>query len=437
MTRPRPIFPWRAALVAGFVCASLIGGQIAPPSGAGDVSGLAMLPPAAGPDAAGQAAGQAPGRSDATRSGAAADDAAIDDTAAADEAGGAEAGAVARLADEFAESADPADAAGIAPDDASSTDGAGVPSVEYQEAMAHESDADTFVPGAAVDVPFVPEAGDPDVDGGQPVALPAGIASGAAIAAERTGSLWAGARTAADRRGRDRQDRRRGGNRGRLFRGRLLDVFGLPAAPTAGATAPASPTAAADDMAPVAFGTRRRQVIGFLPYWKLRSAAMHYDVLTTIAYFGVGVTATGHLRKRNRDGTPTIGWAGWTSAHMSSIIRNGHRRHVRVVLTVQMFAWTNSQARAQAALLGSPSRRARLAREIAAAVRERGADGVNLDFEPIVRGHSLDFVRFVRTLRAALNRHHRGYELTVDTTGYVGNYDIPRLTAPAPPTPSS
>ena len=70
---------------------------------------------------------------------------------------------------------------------------------------------------------------------------------------------------------------------------------------------------------------------------------------------------------------------------MTEVIKTAHANGTRVVLTVQSFAWTSQRRRpSQKALLGSATARANLARQIAAAVRDRGADGVNLDFEPIV-----------------------------------------------------
>ena len=109
---------------------------------------------------------------------------------------------------------------------------------------------------------------------------------------------------------------------------------------------------------------------------------------------------------------------------MTSVISNAHQHGTRVVLTVSAFAWTTSQANVQRAVLGSPAARARLARQIAAAVRDRGADGVNLDFEPIASGYSDEFVSFLRTMRSELNRVRKGYQLTYDTTGFIGNYPI-------------
>ena len=99
------------------------------------------------------------------------------------------------------------------------------------------------------------------------------------------------------------------------------------------------------------------------------------------------------------------------------------------MLTVQSFAWTSSQLANQKALLGSSTARLNLAKQVAAAIRDRGADGVNLDFEPIASGYAEEFTALVRTMRAELNKVAAGYQLTFDTTGYIGNYPIEDATA--------
>src|SRR4029078_4550050 len=93
----------------------------------------------------------------------------------------------------------------------------------------------------------------------------------------------------------------------------------------------------------------RRQVYGFLPYWEVNGAStkLNYNVLSTIAYFSVGATAAGNLKKRDADGTRTTGWGGWTSSSMTSVINAAHRKGTRVVLTVSVFAWPSTQARVQ------------------------------------------------------------------------------------------
>jgi spore germination protein YaaH len=175
-----------------------------------------------------------------------------------------------------------------------------------------------------------------------------------------------------------------------------------------------------------------REVFGFLPYWELNvsSTTLDFAKLGTLAYFGVGASSTGTLQRTNADGTPTVGWSGWTSAKLTSVINEAHANGTRVVLTVQSFAWSTGGANVQKALLGSSSARLNLARETAAAIRDRGVDGVNLDFEPIVTGYDDEFVALVRTLRAELNKLSPGYQLTFDATGHIRNYPLEAATAP-------
>jgi spore germination protein YaaH len=272
-----------------------------------------------------------------------------------------------------------------------------VPSVQYDEAMAHANDRITFRGGGRVTIPFTPRAGDTwKIDGKAPRALPAGNATGAAITKSRGGSWAVKAPTS-------------------------LAAVALPVRPAAPAPEPGPGGA-----------IRLRQVFGFLPYWELSdsSTRLDYRVLSTIAYFSVGSDKYGNILKKNADGTPTTGWAGWGSSKLTTVINNAHASNTRVVLTVSMFAWTSSQAANQAALLSSATARQNLARQAAIAVRDRGVDGINLDFEPIASGQADNFATFVRTVRAELNKIAPGYQLTFDTTGYIGSYPLEAATAP-------
>jgi len=277
-----------------------------------------------------------------------------------------------------------------------------VPTIHYQDATAHARDRISFKPGGRVDLGFSPRAGDSwQVDGEMPRALPAGNATGTSMARSIQGSTWAAGAVA-----------------GKSTAAAATPTTRVPAAP-----APAAPTPAGRGLL--------RQVFGFLPYWELAdsSTTLNYDVLSTIAYFSVGSDPRGNLLKRNPDGSTTTGWGGWTSQRLTDIIAAAHRKRTRVVLTITMFAWTTGQRAKQAALLGSPAARLNLARQTAAAIRDRGADGVNLDFEPIASGYEDEFTALVRTVRSQLNAIAPGYQLTFDTTGYIGNYPIEAATA--------
>ena len=175
----------------------------------------------------------------------------------------------------------------------------------------------------------------------------------------------------------------------------------------------------------------RRQVYGFLPYWELVDPNLHLDYasLSTIAYFSVGAAANGSLITANADGSATSGWAGWKSQALTDIIDAAHANGVSVDLTLAVFAWTTSQAKVQKALLSSPTARATLIANLVSAVTSRGADGINLDVEPLVAGQELNLVAFVRDLRTALDAAGPGRRITIDVLGTTENYPHEQLVA--------
>jgi spore germination protein YaaH len=166
----------------------------------------------------------------------------------------------------------------------------------------------------------------------------------------------------------------------------------------------------------------RREVFGFLPYWELGST-LDYDTLSTVAYFGVNINSDGSLY------TSGNGWSGWNSSTLTTAINDAHSHGTRVVLTAESFAWGTSEAATQTALLSSAAARLNAAQVIAAAVRARGVDGVDLDFEPIASGQKANYVEFVKTLRIELDKVQPGYELTFCANGAPNTYDLPNLLA--------
>jgi spore germination protein YaaH len=324
---------------------------------------------------------------------------------------------------------DPAPAVRATQPDGGGTAGAATPagptgpSIQYLDTLAHEHDKLAFVPGDRVTVGFTPRPADTwTVDGGRPVSLPAGRVSGHELAVMPDGSVWAGS-----------PPPRLGTPDARSAAAPIDEPMGPSLAATSAAyrVAAAAGAPTGGPGAPVSPDGLRREVLGFLPYWQVSdsSTTLDWSVLSTVAYFSVGADKYGNLLKQNSDGSVTTGWGGWTSSRMTSIINAAHQNGTRVVLTISVFAWTSGQAATQSALLGSATARANLAKQVAAAVAERGADGVNLDFEPIATGYADEFNTFVHTMRSELDAIHAGYQLTFDTTGYIGNYPIEAATA--------
>ncbi len=177
------------------------------------------------------------------------------------------------------------------------------------------------------------------------------------------------------------------------------------------------------------------EVFGYLPYWVLGSVSMQhlrYDRVSTIAYFAVSARADGTLAKTTTTGAPTTEWAGWNSSAMTDVITKSHQRGVRVVLTLTMMAW-NGDYSAMTALLGSSTNRARLIQEIRSTVSTRGADGVNVDFEPVPSTLRSQFTTFVRELKAGLVAEGGGAYVSVATmagaASWSTGYDVAALTA--------
>ena len=299
------------------------------------------------------------------------------------------------------------------------------PTIQYLDALAHADDVIDFPPGDRVTVGFTPRPGDMwEVGGGKSRALPPGRVSGTALHAAAQGSIWSGEPVPS-----------RSPVVGSPTQG-PVPVDGAIGPSMAGVTVssggPSADGSAYQPAAVVSANGLRREVFGFLPYWEVSdsSTSLNWSVLSTVAYFSVGADQNGNLLKMNSDGSVTTGWGGWASSKMTSIINAAHQRGTRVVLTITCFAWTSGQQTTQSNLLGSPTARSNLAKQVAAAVAERGADGVNLDFEPIVSGYADEFTALVRSVRSELDAIAPGYQLTFDTTGYIGNYPLEAATAP-------
>jgi len=177
-----------------------------------------------------------------------------------------------------------------------------------------------------------------------------------------------------------------------------------------------------------------REVLGFLPYWKLDTttrAALRMDLLSTIAYFSIGVQSNGYLA-RGAATTPTAGWAGWTSSAMTEVINAAHARGVRVVPTITMMAW-NGDYTAMSTLLNSSTNRGRLVADVVKVVGDRRVDGVNIDFEPVPSSLRSQFTTLVREMKAGLVKARVGSFVTVDTMAgaatWSTGYDVVGLSA--------
>ena len=176
--------------------------------------------------------------------------------------------------------------------------------------------------------------------------------------------------------------------------GDTTTVDGAPpvALPAAGRSAAAAPDPVVRAVAPDRLDqSLRREVFGFLPYWEL-GTTLDYNTLSTIAYFGIDLNTDGTLDEAGN------GWNGWERSTMTSVINAAHARwHAGRADGRELRLGQRRSQAAQTTILSTPAAALPAAQQIAAEVSSRGADGVDLDFEPIAPGQS----RQLRRLRQA------------------------------------
>ena len=155
-----------------------------------------------------------------------------------------------------------------------------------------------------------------------------------------------------------------------------------------------------------------REVFGYLPYWVYNSyPSLNYDLLSTIAYFGVDVDGYGNIVNQHH----------WPAA---GLVNTAHSHGVRVVLTVILFDGTQLNT-----LLGNPTYRTNLINNLVLHVQYANADGVNIDFEGIPSGNRQNLTDFMTELANTFHSQIPGSYVTIFTPAvdWRNNYDYYQL----------
>ncbi len=197
--------------------------------------------------------------------------------------------------------------------------------------------------------------------------------------------------------------------------------------PSPAASSPGMADVPAHDLAKFGFAAKgmRGEVMAFVTIPELVYArdTLDFAAVSTLAFFSLEAGSDGALVHDGR-------WRAWNAPILDAVRDRAHAAGTKVVVSVSRFSWSPAGTAVTNALLGSASRRLRLAREIAAEVVRRGIDGVNMDLEPVPVGRQAAFTSFVRQLRSALDDAAPGLQLTVAITGYYSSYDVRGLVAP-------
>lgn len=175
--------------------------------------------------------------------------------------------------------------------------------------------------------------------------------------------------------------------------------MGLPAA---GPVADGPAARAATEIRPRIKGIEplTHEVYGYLPYWRLDAGTVdriRYELVSTIAFFGLGIKATGALD------TTWVGYQEYVGEDAAAVTNAAHDRGVRVVPTFQLFD-TAAGAPKMSAFLDSVTAQDRFIREALDLMAARKADGAGLDFEPVgpLAARAPQFIAFVARFRSAM-----------------------------------
>jgi spore germination protein YaaH len=182
----------------------------------------------------------------------------------------------------------------------------------------------------------------------------------------------------------------------------LAALLAVAVLPSAGMVGGGSPVRAATEIRPRVTGIKplSHEVYGYLPYWRLDAGTVdriRYDLVSTIAFFGLGIKSTGAI---DRD---WVGYKEYVGDPAAAVTNAAHDRGVRVVPTFQLFDSAAGHPK-MTKFLTNPAAQDRFIAEALDLMAERQADGAGLDFEGVPALNPLGkyYVPFVAKFRAAM-----------------------------------
>ncbi len=191
------------------------------------------------------------------------------------------------------------------------------------------------------------------------------------------------------------------------------------------ALAPSQPAAIKGTLTPAATG--KFELSGWVPDWRAASGTLdvtpHLQQMTSVMPFGFTMSASGHvLDNAHLDQEP------WTT-----FIANAKAAHVRVVPSIMWGRGPEIQA-----ILSDSTKRVALEDEIAALVKSRGFDGIDIDFEAKQAQTINYFSTFLKGLYARMgqkwvyctvearmpleDRYSPGATIPADATEYANDF---------------
>jgi spore germination protein YaaH len=154
-----------------------------------------------------------------------------------------------------------------------------------------------------------------------------------------------------------------------------------------------------------------RDVFGYLPYWELNDGTdsyLRYDLLSTIAFFGIDAMADGSIDTTQR------GYTAYMSDRATAVIDHAHAMGVRTAITFESFGYAKN-----AAFFTNATAQATFIQQAVALMQARGADGINVDVELMNGTYFPAYGSFLGALRQATLAANPNAQISVATNANI------------------
>ncbi len=165
-------------------------------------------------------------------------------------------------------------------------------------------------------------------------------------------------------------------------------------------------TASSKKIQALAEEKKGHEVFGFAPYWTLdKMQNVDFSVLTTLSYFGIPVGGDGNLDRGD------VGYTSFESQQATDLFKRAHQHGTSVVLTL-----TQMDQGDIISLLNNPAGQQATIDQAVGLVKDRGIDGINVDFEYITdpgQDYRNKFTKFVADLTYRMHQEVPNSKVTV------------------------
>lgn len=157
---------------------------------------------------------------------------------------------------------------------------------------------------------------------------------------------------------------------------------------------------------------KKKEIIGFLPFWLIKEANINYEAVTTLIYFGISFDKNGQIVRLSQDSTEEPGWTRFNSPELGTVVTTAREKGIHTELTIR--ALENETI---TGIVNNPLARKDTIENSIEEMKNKKIEGINVDFEyqGIPDIHSIEnFNVFLDEFGKAVHQTNPRYTLSID-----------------------